>query len=91
MMTVTLPLTPEEESKLLSMAEDRGISLDSLVSGVLQDVLRQKQESGAAPADGSAPGDREYLLELVFAAFDEADTSGAISEETFHRSSWYRE
>jgi hypothetical protein len=38
-MTITLPLAPQEESKLIAIAQSKGLSPDALVREVLEKVL----------------------------------------------------
>ncbi len=38
-MTITVPLTPEEEATLIVLAEHRGLSPDALVRGVVKDII----------------------------------------------------
>jgi hypothetical protein len=75
-MTLTLPLTPEEETKLIAITEERGVSPDALVGGVVREILDRSQ---LASSGGNQPGDGEKSLE-------EPD----IREEAFRRETWCR-
>ena len=87
-MTITVPLTPEEEAKLIVLAEGRGVSLDAFVKSVVKDII----ERGLLVSKGGElhSEDREKQLEELFHAFDNVSTPPGIPEETFHRENWYR-
>ena len=38
-MTITLPLQPQEEAKLIAIAQSRGLSTDALVRSALEKIL----------------------------------------------------
>ena len=50
-MTLTLPLEPQEEAKLVAAARARGVSLDALV----REALRRIFSEAAAEAPGKEP------------------------------------
>ena len=53
-MTITLPLQPQEEARLVALARAKGLSTDALVREALNRILA---EAGAIPASyGSASG-----------------------------------
>ena len=87
-MTITVPLTPEEEAKLIVLAEGRGVSPDTFVEKVVKDII----ERGLPPSISEElhSEEREKELEELFHAFDSVNTPPGISEETFHRENWYR-
>lgn len=43
-MTITLPLEPREEARLLAVARARGLSADALVRAALDDILAEASE-----------------------------------------------
>jgi hypothetical protein len=49
-MTITLPLEPQEEAKLLAVAQAKGVSTDALVRSALDTILAD------APADAASFG-----------------------------------
>jgi hypothetical protein len=51
MMTLTLPLQPQEEARLKALAEAKGVSTDALVREWLQSLLAEDP----APASGKEP------------------------------------
>ena len=89
-MTITVPLTPEEEAKLIVLAQGRGVSPDAFVKGVVKDIIERallvsKGEDPELPSE-----DREKRLDKLFHAFESVSTPPGIPEETFHRQNWYR-
>jgi hypothetical protein len=50
-MTLTLPLEPQEEAKLVAAARAKGVSLDALVRGALGRIFAE----AAAQAPGKEP------------------------------------
>ena len=89
-MTITVPLTPEEEAKLIVLAEGRGVSPDAFVKGVVKDLLERGLPISKGGEREVRTEDREKQLEELFEAFDSVSTAPGISEETFHRENWYR-
>jgi hypothetical protein len=86
-MTITVPLTREEEAKLISLAEERGMSPDAFVKNVVKDII----EKGLLVSHNETPSaDREKQLDELFSAFDDANPASAIAEEAYHRDNWYR-
>ncbi len=85
-MTITVPLTAEEEAKLLAIAERRGVSPGAFLKGVVKDILERSQ---IASSEHVQPGEQEKRLEELFAAFDGAATPPGVREEAFHRRNWY--
>jgi len=55
-MTITLPLQPQEEARLLVIAQARGLSPDALVREALDKILAE------APADPATPKKSAYGL-----------------------------
>ena len=51
-MTITLPLKPQEEARLMAAAQARGLSADALVREALEDILTDPSEipSGKEPS-----------------------------------------
>ena len=86
-MTITLPLTRDEEARLMAIAESRGISADMLIRVAVQEVLA----SSDVPAGETVEGEElEKSLETLFAGFDSLDVPAGVREEAFHRDNWYR-
>jgi hypothetical protein len=48
-MTITLPLQPREEAKLLALAQARGLSADALVREAVDKILEEAQDEPARP------------------------------------------
>jgi hypothetical protein len=44
-MTITLPLEPQKEAKLIAMAGERGLSADDLVREVIDKILAEVPET----------------------------------------------
>lgn len=84
---MTITLTPEEEAKLEAIAEDRGVSPDVFMRGVVKEILDRIPLSGGSPVQ---PEERETQLEQLFATFDSVSMSPGVREEAFHRENWYR-
>ena len=88
-MTITVPLTPEEEAKLILLAEGSGVSPDAFVKGVVKDIIERGLLAKGAGGE-LRPEDRDKQLEELFDAFDSVRTQPGTPEETFHRENWYR-
>ncbi|MBI1786320.1 MAG: hypothetical protein HYR60_02060 [Acidobacteria bacterium] len=87
-MTVTVPLTPEEEAKLITIAKSRGVSPDAFVKAVVQDIL---EKGSFASTGGEVPAEkREKQIEELFESFDSLNVDPGVKEEAFHRENWYR-
>lgn len=84
-MTITVPLTSEEEAKLATIAAGRGVSPDAFVQDVVREVLARTQS-----VEELTPDERARRLDELFAAFDSVTTPDNIREEAFHRENWYR-
>jgi hypothetical protein len=54
-MNITLPLQPQEEAKLIAMAQAKGLSTDALVREVLDKILGEAPECPAEPSCESRP------------------------------------
>jgi len=52
-MTITLPLEPQDEARLMAAAHARGLPLDALVREALDRILAETGET-SAPASGAA-------------------------------------
>jgi len=61
-MTITLPLQPQEEAKLIAMAQAKGLSTDALVREALDRILSDAPERLAQPSGESRPI-REVMLD----------------------------
>jgi hypothetical protein len=46
-MTITLPLQPQEEAKLLALAQSKGLSTDALVREALDKILAEAPDLGS--------------------------------------------
>jgi len=44
-MTITLPLEPQKEARLIALAQEKGLSADDLVREVIDKILAEVQES----------------------------------------------
>ena len=86
-MTISLPLSVEEEARLAALAAGQGVSPNAFVKGVLEQILSPAK---APSREEWRPEDRAQRLDELFAAFDSATPSGDIREEAFHRENWYR-
>jgi hypothetical protein len=73
-MTVTVPLTKEEENRLFELAKGRGISPDALVQTAVKQIL----ETGVALNAGAHinPEYRDRELDELFSAFDTVEAVG---------------
>jgi hypothetical protein len=83
-MTVTIPLSPEEEANLQAQAEEEGVPVDSLVRTALLPILTSQRNAHKAPTKsclgalahlGSAPSAEEIdqnRMEM-FASFGRDD------------------
>ncbi len=80
-MTITVPLTAEEEAKLAAIAAGRGVSPGAIIEDVVRGVLARTQSS----IEELSPNERERRLDDLFAAFDSVTTPDDIREEAFHR------
>ena len=54
-MTITLPLQPQEEAKLIALAQAKGVSTDALVREALDKILADTPERVAEPSGESRP------------------------------------
>jgi hypothetical protein len=54
-MTITLPLQPQEEAKLIAIAQAKGLSTDALVREALDKILADTPERLADPSGESRP------------------------------------
>jgi hypothetical protein len=54
-MTITLPLQPQEEAKLIAIAQAKGLSTDALVREALDKILSNTPERLAEPSAESRP------------------------------------
>ena len=54
-MTITLPLQPQEEAKLIAMAQAKGLSTDALVREALDKIPSDTPERLAEPGGESRP------------------------------------
>ena len=86
-MSITVPLSPKEESKFIAIAFGRGVSPDIFVEEVVKQII--ERSSLALNKEAHQP-DRERQLEELFAAFDNVTSPPGVSEEAFHRENWYR-
>ena len=83
-MTITILLNPEEEVKLIALAEGRGVSPDALVKSV---VKTSSREALLLPPRM----ERSHLksgrggFEKLFESFDSTNVPTTVSEEAFHR------
>jgi hypothetical protein len=48
-MTITLPLQPQEEAKLIAVAQAKGVSTDALVREALDKILAESPDPQAEP------------------------------------------
>ena len=48
-MTITVPLEPKKEAKLVALARQRGVSADELVREAVDKMLESAPEQGAKP------------------------------------------
>ena len=54
-MTITLPLQPQEEARLMATAQAKGLSTDALVREALDKILSDTPERLAEPSGESRP------------------------------------
>jgi hypothetical protein len=54
-MTITLPLQPQEEARLIALAQAKGLSTDALVREALDKILADAPELPPQPARDSRP------------------------------------
>jgi hypothetical protein len=54
-MTITLPLQPQEEARLIAIAQAKGLSTDALVREALDKILFDTPERLAEPSGESRP------------------------------------
>jgi hypothetical protein len=54
-MTITLPLQPQEEARLIAIAQAKGLSTDALVREALDKILFETPERLAEPSGESRP------------------------------------
>jgi hypothetical protein len=54
-MTITLPLQPQEEAKLVALAQAKGVSTDTLVREALDKILAEAPDQPDAPERESRP------------------------------------
>jgi hypothetical protein len=54
-MTITLPLRPQEEAKLIALAQAKGLSTDALVREALNTILAEAPDESATPNLESPP------------------------------------
>jgi len=47
-MTITLPLEPRKEAKLIAMARERGVTADALVLDAIDKIIAEAPEAAAA-------------------------------------------
>lgn len=62
-MTITLPLEPQEEARLLAVARARGLPPDAIVRAALDRVLAEGAESVPAQAEAR---DLRPIWEVIF-------------------------
>ena len=87
-MTITVPLTAEQEAKLITIAEGRGVSPDAFIKDAVRDAIERSFVS--SKGEEPHPDDREKKLAELFESFDSANIEPVINEEAFHRENWYR-
>jgi hypothetical protein len=49
-MTITLPLKPGQEAKLIAVAASKGLTADELVSQAIDKIIAEAPEAAAAKA-----------------------------------------
>ena len=54
-MTITLPLQPQEEAKLIAVAQAKGVSTDDLVREALEKILAAEPDQTNEPTLESRP------------------------------------
>ena len=73
-MTVTVPLSSQEEAKLATLAASLGVSPDKVVTDADKSIIW---------------ADRSNQVERLFAAFDSSVPQDGVRDEAFHRENWY--
>ena len=53
-MTITLPLQPQEEASLIAMAQAKGLTMDALVREALDSILAAPPHASAQPLQTAA-------------------------------------
>lgn len=88
-MTISVPLTPEEEAKLNAIAKGRGVSPVAFIRSAVKKII---ERSALAPLNEGEPrpDEREKHIEELFESFDSVNVPSGINEEAFHRENWYR-
>jgi hypothetical protein len=87
-MTITVPLTPEEEASLKALAAGRGMSPDALVQNAVRQLLGNSAPS--INVQDVPANEREGQVEELFRAFDAESVPATPNEAVFHRENWYR-
>jgi uncharacterized membrane protein len=83
-MTITLPLQPQEEARLIAAAKAKGVSADALVREAVDRIL--------AEASGGSPREPKRSLRGLCAKYgpapsaDEIDQNRAVMFASFPRS-----
>jgi hypothetical protein len=85
-MTITLPLEPRKEAKLIALAQERGVTADELVRAAIDEIIGDVPDAGARKEPslslrgllskyGSAPSAEEIDQNRaeMFASFPRAD------------------
>ena len=88
-MTITVPLTAEEEAKLTELANGRGLSPDALVQSLVKEVIDRNTFAASNEKD-LGPQEREKQIEELFEFFDRQEVPAEVNEAAFHRENWYR-
>lgn len=55
-MTITLPLQPQEEAKLIALARAKGLSTDALVREALDRILAEPNDAASVEKTGFPTG-----------------------------------
>lgn len=87
-MTISVPLTVDEEARLDAIAKNRGLSTDAFVQTLVREVISQAASAGAGPE--REPPDRETQWNDLLAFLDNQEVPDQINEAASHRESWYR-
>jgi hypothetical protein len=72
-MTITLPLEPEKEAKLLAVAESKGMTADELVSQAIDKIIVEAPEA-------ASPKDPTISLRGLFAKYGPAPSAEEIDQ-----------
>lgn len=72
-MTITLPLQPQEEARLLAVAQARGLSADALVRQALDEIL-------AGTSGGSSKKEPTRSLRGLLAKYGPAPSAEEIGQ-----------